>query len=57
MLLKENNISNNFLDSLILIYERESFIMAFNKISFMFLASVFPILLLLILKNKNYNIK
>tara|TARA_B100001248_G_C27383410_1_gene458322 strand:- start:459 stop:1955 length:1497 start_codon:yes stop_codon:yes gene_type:complete len=56
--IEENNISNNFLDSLMLIYERESFIMAFNKISFIsFWASVFPILLLLILKNKNYNIK
>ena len=40
--LENDNVNSNFLDSLLLLYERESFIMAFNKISFIsFWASAF----------------
>ena len=51
------NINNRFLDNLILLYEKESFVMAFNKISFICIwTSAIPLLLLLILKNKKYTI-
>ena len=53
---RENDSFNSkFLDNLLLLYERESFIMAFNKISYIsFWTSAVPLLLLLIL---NYNKK
>ena len=51
------NINNKFLENLILLYEKESFVMAFNKISFICIwTSAIPLLLLLILKNKKYTI-
>ena len=53
--LENDNVNSNFLDSLLLLYERESFIMAFNKISFIsFWASAVPLLLLLTMNTKMY---
>ncbi len=52
---ENENINSEFLDNLLLLYERESFIMAFNKISYIsFWASVIPLLLLLILNKKKF---
>ncbi len=52
--LEKDNINSNFLNNLLFLYERESFIMAFNKISYIsFWTSVVPLFLLLILYNKN----
>ena len=51
--LEKDNINSKFLDNLIFLYERESFIMAFNKISFIsFWTSIIPLLLLFIFYNK-----
>ena len=54
---ENDNLDSKFLDNLILLYERESFIMAFNKISFISVwASVIPLFLLLLMnKNKLFN--
>ncbi len=54
---ENDNLDSKFLDNLLLLYERESFIMAFNKISFISVwASVIPLLLLLFMnKNKFLN--
>ena len=50
---ESDNSSSVFLDNLVFLYERESYIMAFNKISFISIwASFIPIILLLII-NKN----
>ncbi len=50
---ENDNINSKFLDNLQLLYERESFIIAFNKISYIsFWTSVIPLLLLLFLYNK-----
>ena len=55
--IENDKIQNNFLDNLMLLYERESFIMAFNKISYISSwTSIIPLLLLFFLKNKiSYN--
>ena len=51
---ENDNINSKFLDNLIFLYERESFIIAFNKISYIsFFTSIIPLLLLLLLYNKN----
>jgi hypothetical protein len=51
---ENDNINSKFIENLMLLYERESFIIAFNKISFIsFWTSAIPLLLLLILYNKN----
>ena len=54
---ENDNLDSKFLDNLLLLYERESFIMAFNKISFISVwASVIPLLLLILMnKNKLFN--
>ena len=50
---ENDNSSSVFLDNLLILYERESYIMAFNKISFISIwASFIPIILLLII-NRN----
>ena len=50
---ENNTINSKFLDNLLLLYERESFIMAFNKISYIsFWTSVVPLFLLLLLYKK-----
>ena len=51
--IEKDNINSKFLDNLILLYERESFIMAFNKISYIsFWTSIIPLVLLLLINNK-----
>ena len=51
---ENDNINSKFIENLMLLYERESFIIAFNKISFIsFWTSAIPLLLLIILYNKN----
>ena len=55
---ENDNINSKFIENLMLLYERESFIIAFNKISFFsFWTSAIPLLLLLILYNKNKTLK
>ena len=50
---ENDNSSSVFLDNLLILYERESYIMAFNKISFISIwASFIPIILLLLI-NRN----
>ena len=50
---ENDDINTRFIDNLLLLYERESFIMAFNKISYIsFWTSIIPLFLLLILYNK-----
>lgn len=50
---ENDNSSSVFLDNLLILYERESYIMAFNKISFISIwASLIPIILILII-NRN----
>ena len=52
--IESDDINSKFLESLQLFYERESLIMAFNKISFISVwASIIPVLLLFILNSKN----
>ena len=51
---ENDNINSKFLENLLLLYERESFIIAFNKISYIsFWTSAIPILFLLFFFNKN----
>ena len=50
---ENDDINSKFIDSLLLLYERESFIMAFNKISYIsFWTSIIPLFLLIVLYNK-----
>ena len=52
--LENDKTNSQFLDSLFQLYERESFIMAFNKISYIsFWTSAIPLFLLLALYIKN----
>ncbi len=52
--IENDNINSKFLDNLLFIYERESFIMAFNKISYINCwTSIIPIILILILNKKS----
>ena len=52
--IENNNINSKFLENLLLLYERESFIIAFNQISFMiFWTSAIPLLFLIFFYNKN----
>ena len=52
--IENDNINSKFLDNLLFIYERESFIMAFNKISHINCwTSIIPIILILILNKKS----
>ena len=52
---ENDNSSSVFLDNLLILYERESYIMAFNKISFISIwASFIPIILLLIINRNKF---
>ena len=52
--IENDNINSKFLENLLLLYERESFIIAFNQISFMiFWTSAIPLLFLIFFYNKN----
>ena len=57
--IEKDKINSRFLDNLLLLYERESFIMAFNKISYLsFYTSLVPLVLLLTIAiKKNYSTK
>ena len=57
--IEKDQIDSKFLDNLLLLYERESFIMAFNKISYLsFYTSLVPLILLLTIAiKKNYPTK
>jgi len=51
---ENDNINSKFLENLMLLYERESFIIAFNKISYIsFYTSVIPLFLIFFFYNKN----
>ncbi len=50
---ENDNINSKFTESILLLYERESFIMAFNQISYISIwTSIIPILILLIFSRK-----
>ncbi len=52
--LENDNINSKFLENLLLLYERESFIIAFNQISFMIVwTSAIPLLFIIFFYNKN----
>ena len=57
--IEKDQIDSKFLNNLFLLYERESFIMAFNKISYLsFYTSLVPLILLLTIAiKKNYPTK
>ena len=57
--IEKDQIDSKFLNNLLLLYERESFIMAFNKISYLsFYTSLVPLVLLLTIAiKKNYSTK
>jgi len=57
--IEKDQIDSKFLNNLLLLYERESFIMAFNKISYLsFYTSLVPLILLLTIAiKKNYPTK
>ena len=51
--ISRENINNNFLNNITLLADRESFIMAFNKLSYISAwTAIIPIILILILKKK-----
>ena len=57
--IEKDQIDSKFLNNLLLLYERESFVMAFNKISYLsFYTSLVPLVLLLTIAiKKNYPTK
>ena len=52
--IENDNINSKFLENLILLYERESFIIAFNQISYIiFWTTAIPLLFLIFFYNRN----